>query len=100
MTDANGEVEFLTKFPGWYPGRTVHIHFQVFLNSMLQVTSQFCYPTAGKNALLTSEAPYTTWGADPVYPSERRRVQRTVINTSWPRLRTTTAQVSMSRSSK
>jgi protocatechuate 3,4-dioxygenase beta subunit len=69
MTDANGEVEFLTKFPGWYPGRTVHIHFQVYLNSMLQVTSQFCYPTAEKNALLTSEAPYTTWGADPMTPA-------------------------------
>lgn len=70
MTDANGEVEFLTKFPGWYPGRTCHIHFQVYLNSMLQVTSQFCYPTAEKNALLTSIAPYTTWGADPLAPSQ------------------------------
>lgn len=70
MTDANGEVEFLTKFPGWYPGRTCHIHFQVYLNSMLQVTSQFCYPTAAKNALLTSVDPYTTWGADPLSPSQ------------------------------
>ena len=66
MTDAFGEVEFLTKFPGWYPGRTCHIHFQVFLGSMVQVTSQFAYPTAEKNALLTTHAPYTTWGADPL----------------------------------
>ncbi|MBL7953253.1 MAG: T9SS type A sorting domain-containing protein [Flavobacteriales bacterium] len=70
MTDANGEVEFLTKFPGWYPGRTCHIHFQVYLNSMLQVTSQLCYPTAAKNALLTSEEPYTTWGTDPLTPAQ------------------------------
>lgn len=69
LADANGEVEFLTKFPGWYPGRTVHIHFQVFVSSMLQATSQLCFPTAEKNALLTSEAPYTTWGADPVTPA-------------------------------
>jgi protocatechuate 3,4-dioxygenase beta subunit len=68
MTDAFGEVEFLTRFPGWYPGRTCHIHFQVFLGSMVQVTSQFCYPTAEKNALLTTNAPYTTWGADPLGP--------------------------------
>ncbi len=68
LSDANGEVEFLTKFPGWYPGRTVHIHFQVYLSSMLQVTSQFCFPTTEKNVLLTTEAPYTTWGADPVAP--------------------------------
>ncbi|MGV9012793.1 MAG: hypothetical protein ACOH13_09390 [Flavobacteriales bacterium] len=69
LTDANGEVEFLTKFPGWYPGRTVHIHFQIFVSSMLQATSQLCFPTAEKNALLTSESPYTIWGADPVTPA-------------------------------
>ena len=66
MTDANGEVEFITKFPGWYPGRTCHIHFQVFIGSMSQCVSQFAFPSAEKNALLTSVAPYTTWGADPL----------------------------------
>ena len=66
MTDANGEVEFITKFPGWYPGRTCHIHFQVFVGSMSQCVSQFAFPSAEKNALLTSVAPYTTWGADPL----------------------------------
>ena len=29
LTDANGIVRFLTIYPGWYPGRTVHIHFKV-----------------------------------------------------------------------
>lgn len=28
MTDARGEVRFVTVYPGWYPGRTVHIHFK------------------------------------------------------------------------
>ncbi|MGQ0537636.1 MAG: intradiol ring-cleavage dioxygenase [Gemmatimonadaceae bacterium] len=28
-TDAAGVSEFLTVYPGWYPGRTVHIHFKV-----------------------------------------------------------------------
>lgn len=70
MTDANGEVEFLTVFPGWYPGRTCHIHFQIFINSMVQATSQLCYPTAAKNALLTTEPPYTEWGADPLTPAQ------------------------------
>ena len=32
MTDANGECEFLTIFPGWYPGRTTHVHFQVHVS--------------------------------------------------------------------
>ena len=26
VTDANGLVIFKTMFPGWYSGRTVHIH--------------------------------------------------------------------------
>lgn len=28
-TDTNGVVQFTTIYPGWYPGRTVHIHFKV-----------------------------------------------------------------------
>lgn len=28
-TDANGNAEFLTIYPGWYEGRTVHIHFKI-----------------------------------------------------------------------
>lgn len=29
ITDAKGEARFITIYPGWYPGRTVHIHFKV-----------------------------------------------------------------------
>ncbi len=29
VTDSNGTVEFVTIYPGWYPGRTVHIHFKI-----------------------------------------------------------------------
>ena len=28
-TDANGNVSFLSIFPGWYPGRTPHIHVEI-----------------------------------------------------------------------
>ncbi|MFQ3617047.1 MAG: intradiol ring-cleavage dioxygenase [Cyanobacteriota bacterium] len=28
-TDQNGVAEFRTIYPGWYPGRTVHIHFKI-----------------------------------------------------------------------
>ncbi|HRH64921.1 MAG TPA: hypothetical protein PLU53_01355 [Bacteroidia bacterium] len=66
MTDINGEVEFTTIFPGWYPGRISHMHFQVFLNSVLQSTSQLTFPVAEKNLIYTTVAPYSTYGADPV----------------------------------
>jgi protocatechuate 3,4-dioxygenase beta subunit len=29
LTDAQGKVRFTTIYPGWYPGRTVHIHFKI-----------------------------------------------------------------------
>jgi protocatechuate 3,4-dioxygenase beta subunit len=29
ITDADGSVRFTTVYPGWYDGRTVHIHFKV-----------------------------------------------------------------------
>ncbi len=29
VTDANGTVQFTTIYPGWYQGRTPHIHFKV-----------------------------------------------------------------------
>jgi protocatechuate 3,4-dioxygenase beta subunit len=29
VTDAEGRARFVTIYPGWYPGRTVHIHFKV-----------------------------------------------------------------------
>jgi protocatechuate 3,4-dioxygenase beta subunit len=29
VTDANGVVRFTTIYPGWYEGRTVHIHFKI-----------------------------------------------------------------------
>lgn len=28
-TDVRGEARFITLYPGWYPGRTVHIHFKI-----------------------------------------------------------------------
>jgi protocatechuate 3,4-dioxygenase beta subunit len=43
-TDANGVAEFETIYPGWYPGRAVHIHFKVHYEDTSFVTSQFYFP--------------------------------------------------------
>jgi len=47
VTDADGRVNFKSCFPGWYPGRTVHIHFAVSdANGSSRVISQFCFTDA------------------------------------------------------
>lgn len=45
-TDCNGEAEFLTMYPGWYPGRITHLHFQVYLTAggAVTATSQIAFP--------------------------------------------------------
>lgn len=39
-TNAQGQVTFQTVFPGWYPGRTVHIHVKVWQNGKQVLTTQ------------------------------------------------------------
>jgi protocatechuate 3,4-dioxygenase beta subunit len=42
-TDATGAVEFATIYPGWYPGRTVHIHVMAH-TAERTYTSQLYFP--------------------------------------------------------
>lgn len=44
VTDANGVATFTTIYPGWYQGRTVHIHFKVLPNENQVFTSQLFFP--------------------------------------------------------
>lgn len=44
ITDQLGKVNFVTIYPGWYPGRAIHIHFKIRTASR-----------AGKAELLTSQ---------------------------------------------
>lgn len=66
MTDANGEVEFTTIFPGWYNGRICHIHFQVYVNSAYAAISQLTFDIATKNAIYTNNSSIYTKGTDPM----------------------------------
>ena len=38
LTGNDGRVTFRTIYPGWYPGRTTHIHFTVHLSSTSEAT--------------------------------------------------------------
>ena len=44
VTDVDGIARFDTIYPGWYPGRTVHIHFKVQYENNSYATSQFYFP--------------------------------------------------------
>ncbi len=69
MTDAYGEVKFTTIFPGWYSGRTMHIHFQVYVSSSYRVVSQMTCDVAQKNAVYASNSGLYTKGSDPQSPT-------------------------------
>ncbi|MFN8224287.1 MAG: intradiol ring-cleavage dioxygenase [Gaiellales bacterium] len=45
-TDGNGKAEFLTVFPGWYPGRTPHIHMKVHVGGTDVHTGQVFFDEA------------------------------------------------------
>jgi protocatechuate 3,4-dioxygenase beta subunit len=67
FTDATGTVTFQTIIPGWYPGRTPHIHFMVRTASSSgtltnRVTSQLFFDQSFINSLFTTTAPYSTRG--------------------------------------
>jgi protocatechuate 3,4-dioxygenase beta subunit len=60
-TDANGQATFLTTYPGWYPGRTHHIHVKVRPSGGGVVTSQF-YFDQRFNERINRIAPYSSHG--------------------------------------
>ena len=77
-TDAQGRARFVTIFPGWYPSRLTHIHFQVYLPDKRVVTSQIAfkpelvravydslfYREHGQNTVVTSLAADNVFGDD------------------------------------
>lgn len=56
-SDEAGMVEFRTIYPGWYPGRTVHIHVMVHVGSTT-LTSQLYFPDSVSDHVLSLE-PYS-----------------------------------------
>jgi protocatechuate 3,4-dioxygenase beta subunit len=63
-TDANGQATFVTIYPGWYPGRTVHIHFKVHQDGSAQssvFTSQLFFDDALSDKVFT-RPPYAGRG--------------------------------------
>ncbi len=61
-TDAAGVVRFDTCYPGWYPGRTIHVHFQVVVGGVTTEVSQLFFPESVTNAVFTEHPDYVPFG--------------------------------------
>ncbi|MFT3731852.1 MAG: intradiol ring-cleavage dioxygenase [Hyphomicrobium sp.] len=58
LTDTRGRVLFRTIYPGWYPGRTPHIHVKVFLDRLTLVTGQIYFPDDLSKRIYRERGPY------------------------------------------
>ena len=58
-TDANGLAGFKTVYPGWYNGRTVHIHVKVHLGGNVVHTGQLYFPDSVTDRVYAN-APYSS----------------------------------------
>ncbi|MET0406082.1 MAG: protocatechuate 3,4-dioxygenase [Cystobacter sp.] len=61
-TNDEGRVDFNTCFPGWYPTRTVHIHFTIKVAGTESVTSQLYFDDSLNDDILGTQPLYNTRG--------------------------------------
>lgn len=72
VTDKDGTVRFITIYPGWYPGRTPHIHFKIRTNPKyergVEFTSQLYFNDSTTDRVYAKHRAYARKGS---------RIQRT-----------------------
>lgn len=67
-TDASGTAKFMTIYPGWYPGRAVHLHFKIRPTSSSEFTSQLFFDDALSTQVF-AQAPYAQKGTQGMTPN-------------------------------
>lgn len=58
FSETDGLVRFTSIYPGWYPGRTPHIHVKIFIDDKTVLTGQAYFPTDLSNRIYKTIAPY------------------------------------------
>jgi hypothetical protein len=61
-TDASGRVDFDTCFPGWYPGRAIHIHVRVTVGATEYLVSQLFFDQALTQQIFATHPDYAPEG--------------------------------------
>ena len=74
-TDAKGVATFKTIYPGWYQGRTVHIHVRVSLGGNVVHTGQLYFPDSVTDKVY-ARSPYSS------RPAPARRATPTTRSTA------------------
>ena len=64
-TDAGGNAQFVTIYPGWYSGRATHIHLEVTINGASVKVSQIAFPESVNGTVHTSGV-YASRGTNPM----------------------------------
>lgn len=59
LTHADGWVLFQSIFPGWYRGRTAHVHFKIYIGGHTRLTAQMYFPDALNEFIYTQVPGYT-----------------------------------------
>lgn len=54
-TDQNGEVSFISIFPGWYPGRAPHIHVEILRDGKSLLSTQVAFSEASTEVVYASK---------------------------------------------
>ncbi|HSA57369.1 MAG TPA: intradiol ring-cleavage dioxygenase [Gemmatimonadaceae bacterium] len=79
LTDASGSARFTSVYPGWYEGRTVHIHFKIRTDAAAsrgrEFTSQLYFDDAVTDRVL-ARAPYASKGTNGRIRNERDGIYR------------------------
>ncbi len=91
-TDPNGIAEFTTIYPGWYEGRTIHIHLKVHSGDHVAHTGQLFFPE-DVTARIAQLGPYashkdvhlTTLAEDHVFQQEHGSAGLVTLNRIEPR---------------
>jgi protocatechuate 3,4-dioxygenase beta subunit len=71
-SDADGWVVFDSIYPGWYRGRTAHVHFKIYIGGRTRLTAQMFFPDALSEYVYTNVPGYV-----------REAVRDTINVTDW-----------------
>lgn len=63
VTDASGVAYFDSCYPGWYSGRTIHVHFIITVDGQSTVTSQFVFDDTLNDEIVGTQPIYSDRGA-------------------------------------